>query len=194
MRRLLAGRGALFVERLDAKRSAGDVDHMATALIRGQAIAVFPESWFDREAGLKPLHAGAFLAAAKTGVPVIVSALRWTRHLAWDATVRLRDGAHRRCRCCAAGSPGPFSMPHHELADEPAAQADSSSAPIGNGLSRVVSTDMNPIAGFVLTVKSRRWKTKDPQLSELAGLMNVKEFSLTIVLAEAVGFEPTIQV
>ena len=37
-------------------------------------------------------------------------------------------------------------------------------------------------------------KTKDPQLTELAGLMNVKEFSLTIVLAEAVGFEPTIQV
>jgi hypothetical protein len=30
-------------------------------------------------------------------------------------------------------------------------------------------------------------KTKDPQLSELAGLMNVKDFSLTIVLAEAVG-------
>ena len=31
-------------------------------------------------------------------------------------------------------------------------------------------------------------KTKDPQLTELAGLMNVKDFSLTIVLAEAVGF------
>lgn len=30
-------------------------------------------------------------------------------------------------------------------------------------------------------------KTKDPQLSELAGLMNVKDFSKTIVLAEAVG-------
>lgn len=31
-------------------------------------------------------------------------------------------------------------------------------------------------------------KTKDPRLSELAGLMNVKDFSYTIVLAEAVGF------
>jgi hypothetical protein len=30
--------------------------------------------------------------------------------------------------------------------------------------------------------------TKDPQLSELAGLMNVKDYSKTIVLAEAVGF------
>jgi hypothetical protein len=37
-------------------------------------------------------------------------------------------------------------------------------------------------------------KKKDPQLSEPAGLLNVKDYSLTIVLAEAVGFEPTIQV
>jgi hypothetical protein len=35
-------------------------------------------------------------------------------------------------------------------------------------------------------------KTKDPQLSELAGLMNVKDFSKTIVLAEAVGFVLTV--
>lgn len=119
MRRLLAGLGALFVERFDAKRSAGDVERMATALARGQAIVVFPEGGFDREAGLKPFHAGAFLAAAKAGAPVIVSALRGTRNAlpaetwwprrspvefevgqrlvpssqAWDATMRLRDEA-----------------------------------------------------------------------------------------------------
>ena len=52
----------------------------------------------------------------------------------------------------------------------------------------------NPVAGFVLMLNQDARKTKDPQLSELAGLMNVKDFSLTIVLAEAVGFEPTIQV
>jgi hypothetical protein len=48
--------------------------------------------------------------------------------------------------------------------------------------------------GFVLLLNQEARKTKDPQLSELAGLMNVKDFSKTIVLAEAVGFEPTIQV
>lgn len=31
-------------------------------------------------------------------------------------------------------------------------------------------------------------KTKDPLASQLAGLMNVKDFSKTIILAEAVGF------
>lgn len=36
-------------------------------------------------------------------------------------------------------------------------------------------------------------KTKDPQLSELAGLMNVKDCSKTIVLAEAVGFACMLQ-
>jgi hypothetical protein len=67
-------------------------------------------------------------------------------------------------------------------------------SPIGNGPSRVVSTDTNPVVGFVLMLNREARKTKDPQLSELAGLMNVKDFSITIVLAEAVGFEPTIQV
>lgn len=120
MRRLLTGLGALFVERFDATRSAGDVERMATALGRGHSIVVFPEGGFDRDAGLKPFHAGAFLAAARAGVPVVVSALRGTRNalpaetwwprrspvefevgqrfapssLAWDATVRLRDEAH----------------------------------------------------------------------------------------------------
>ena len=36
-------------------------------------------------------------------------------------------------------------------------------------------------------------KTKDPQLTELTGLMNVKDFSKTIVLAEAVGFAYILQ-
>jgi 1-acyl-sn-glycerol-3-phosphate acyltransferase len=120
MRRLLAGLGALFVERFDARRSADDVGRMATALRRGRSIVVFPEGGFDRDAGLKPFHAGAFLAAARAGVPVVVSALSGTHNVlpaetwwprrspvdftvgqrfvpsspAWDATVRLRDEAH----------------------------------------------------------------------------------------------------
>jgi hypothetical protein len=35
----------------------------------------------------------------------------------------------------------------------------------------------NPVAGFVLMLNQDARKTKDPQLSELAGLMNVKDFS-----------------
>jgi acyl carrier protein len=79
MRRLLTGLGAIFVERFDARRGADDVEHMAAALGRGESIVVFPEGTFDRGAGLNPFHAGAFLAAAKAAVPVVVSGLRGTR-------------------------------------------------------------------------------------------------------------------
>ena len=65
---------------------------------------------------------------------------------------------------------------------------------IDNDSPQIGSNDTNPVVGFVLMLNRDARKTKDPQLTELAGLMNVKEFSLTIVLAEAVGFEPTIQV
>ncbi|HEX9174460.1 MAG TPA: AMP-binding protein [Telluria sp.] len=79
MRRLLTGLGALFVERLDARRGTEDVKRMAAALGRGEAIVVFPEGTFDGDAGLQPFHAGAFLAAAMAQAPLVVSGLRGTR-------------------------------------------------------------------------------------------------------------------
>lgn len=133
MRRLLAGLGAVFVERVDARRGADDVEHMAAALARGEPIVVFPEGTFDRDAGLNPFHAGAFLAAAKAHVPVVVSGLRGTRSALpagtwwphrtpiefevgqvcappapdWASTVRLRD----ECRAAMAVLCGEFAKP-----------------------------------------------------------------------------------
>jgi 1-acyl-sn-glycerol-3-phosphate acyltransferase len=79
MRRLLAGLGALFIERSDVARSTEDVDRMAAALARGENVLVFPEGTFSREAGLKPFHSGAFMAAAKAAAPLTVAGLRGTR-------------------------------------------------------------------------------------------------------------------
>jgi 1-acyl-sn-glycerol-3-phosphate acyltransferase len=79
MRSLMTGLGALFVERFDARRGAEDVERMAEALRGGQSVVVFPEGTFTREAGLKPFHAGAFLAAAKAAAPLVVAGLRGTR-------------------------------------------------------------------------------------------------------------------
>jgi 1-acyl-sn-glycerol-3-phosphate acyltransferase len=79
MRRLLAGLGALFIERFDVGRSTEDVERMAAALARGENIMVFPEGTFSREAGLKPFHSGACMAAAKAAAPVAVAGLRGTR-------------------------------------------------------------------------------------------------------------------
>ncbi|HJW54474.1 MAG TPA: AMP-binding protein [Burkholderiaceae bacterium] len=79
MRILLTGLGAIFIERFDVKRSTEDVDLMVATLQRGDNLLVFPEGGFSREAGLKPFHAGAFVAAAKAGVPVVVTGLRGVR-------------------------------------------------------------------------------------------------------------------
>lgn len=79
MRRLLAGLGTLFIERFDVRRSTEEVNRMAAALAHGENIIVFPEGTFSREAGLKPFHSGAFIAAAKAGAPLAVAGLRGTR-------------------------------------------------------------------------------------------------------------------
>ncbi|MER2623999.1 MAG: AMP-binding protein [Accumulibacter sp.] len=113
--------GTLFVERFEASKSVEDVDGIVAALQRGQHVVIFPEGTFSREAGLKPFRMGAFVAAARAGVPVLVSGLKGTRavlrdrtwmprrgHLAyeigplleptgedWTAAVRLRDATRR---------------------------------------------------------------------------------------------------
>jgi 1-acyl-sn-glycerol-3-phosphate acyltransferase len=119
MGRLLSGVGALLVERADARRSTADVEALAQALRRGENVIVFPEGTFKREPGLLPFHAGAFMAAALAGAPVVPAGLRGTREALragtwrprhsqvslrtgealqphgadWGATVRLRDTA-----------------------------------------------------------------------------------------------------
>ncbi|HJV88555.1 MAG TPA: AMP-binding protein [Noviherbaspirillum sp.] len=79
MRRLLRGLGSIFVERDDPRRGMEDVELIAAALRRGENVIVFPEGTFSREAGLKPFHAGAFVAAARAGAPLVVGGLRGTR-------------------------------------------------------------------------------------------------------------------
>ena len=85
--------GTLFVERFDASRSVEDVEEIVAALGRGQNVVIFPEGTFSREAGLKPLRMGAFVAAARAGVPVLVSGLRGTRAVLRDRTWLPRRGA-----------------------------------------------------------------------------------------------------
>jgi 1-acyl-sn-glycerol-3-phosphate acyltransferase len=133
MRRLLTGVGAVFIERLDARRSQEDVAAIAQALRRGENLLVFPEGTFERYQGIGPFRAGAFAAAQAAGVPLVVAALRGTREALrsgswwprysrialaigpvitpegddWNATVRLRDAA----RDAMAGLSGEFAVP-----------------------------------------------------------------------------------
>jgi 1-acyl-sn-glycerol-3-phosphate acyltransferase len=85
MHAVLSGVGTLFIERFSALKGSEDVEAMVAALSAGTRLIVFPEGTFTREAGLKTFRMGAFLAAARAGVPVLVAGLRGGR-------VALRDG------------------------------------------------------------------------------------------------------
>jgi acyl carrier protein len=88
----LRGLGTLFVERYEAAKSAEDVAEMAARLQEGGSLAIFPEGTFSREAGLKPFRMGAFVAAARAGVPVAVAGLRGIRAILRDKTWQPRHG------------------------------------------------------------------------------------------------------
>lgn len=88
----LRGLGTLFVERYEAAKSAEDVEEAVAALKEGCSLAIFPEGTFSREAGLKPFRMGAFVAAARAGVPVAVAGLRGIRAILRDKTWQPRHG------------------------------------------------------------------------------------------------------
>ncbi len=85
--------GAEFVERFDIKRSVDDANRMAEAVQQGRSLAVFPEGTFVARTGLLPFHLGAFLAAARAGVPVLPIAIRGSRTILPDLTWWPRRGA-----------------------------------------------------------------------------------------------------
>jgi 1-acyl-sn-glycerol-3-phosphate acyltransferase len=71
--------GTEFVERFDTRQSVDDANRFATLIAEGASLAFFPEGTFMRAAGLLPFRLGAFVAAARSGVPVIPVAIRGTR-------------------------------------------------------------------------------------------------------------------
>ncbi|MBI4989652.1 MAG: AMP-binding protein [Rhodocyclales bacterium] len=88
----LRGLGTLFVERYEAAKSAEDVGEIAAKLGQGGSLVIFPEGTFSREAGLKPFRMGAFVAATRAGVPVVVAGLRGIRAILRDKTWQPRHG------------------------------------------------------------------------------------------------------
>jgi 1-acyl-sn-glycerol-3-phosphate acyltransferase len=71
--------GAVFVERLDREASAQESQRVLTAARAGARLVFFAEGTFTRTPGLLPFHLGAFIAACRTGLPVVPVALRGTR-------------------------------------------------------------------------------------------------------------------
>jgi len=92
-RHFLQRLGAEFVERTDLQRSVQDAGRMAEVVQQGRSLAVFPEGTFVARPGLLPFHLGAFLAAARAGVPVVPLAILGDRELLPEGRWWPRPGA-----------------------------------------------------------------------------------------------------
>ncbi|MGZ5104256.1 MAG: AMP-binding protein [Usitatibacter sp.] len=103
LRLVLRAAGAVFVERFDLERSAGDARLLAELAREGEALVFFAEGTFTRAPGLMPFHMGAFVTAAASGAVVVPLALRGTRSVLcpgqWiprRAPIRVEAGEPRR--------------------------------------------------------------------------------------------------
>lgn len=82
--------GVTFVNRSSAKAGALQTRALIRRLQEGESLTVFAEGTFKPEPGLLPFRKGAFLMAARAGVPVVPVAIRGTRRFLGEGRYWLR--------------------------------------------------------------------------------------------------------
>ncbi len=73
--------GSRFVERFRANESSRDARQIVRAAQNGASLTFFPEGTFRLEPGVGRFRAGAFMAAVKSGMPVVPVAISGTREM-----------------------------------------------------------------------------------------------------------------
>lgn len=76
---LLHRLGSQFVDRFDPHASRSDAGKLVRQAVNGSALGIFPEGTFVRTPGIRHFHMGAFRAACRGGLPLVISAIRGTR-------------------------------------------------------------------------------------------------------------------
>jgi acyl carrier protein len=76
---LLRRIGAEFVERFEAQQGIQDTERLLQAVQQGHSLVFFPEGTFLRVPGLQAFHMGAFVVAARAGMPVVPVGVQGTR-------------------------------------------------------------------------------------------------------------------
>ncbi len=76
---LLRRLGSQFVERFDRARSAADARRVLRTATQGHSVVFFPEGTFPDRPGLLKFHLGAFVTAARVGLPLVPAVVRGTR-------------------------------------------------------------------------------------------------------------------
>jgi 1-acyl-sn-glycerol-3-phosphate acyltransferase len=108
---LLRRVGAEFVERFEAQQGIQDTERLRQAVQQGHSLVFFPEGTFLRMPGLQAFHMGAFVVAARAGVPVVPVGVQGTRAILraeqWfprRGMVRVTVGAPVRPQGCDWGA------------------------------------------------------------------------------------------
>ncbi|UXI03256.1 AMP-binding protein [Photobacterium sp. TY1-4] len=84
--------GTEFVERFDVEQGLVDASRIADSATEQQPLVIFPEGTLYRMAGLHEFHMGAFLAAAKAGLPILPVTICGTRSKLRDKSLFPRRG------------------------------------------------------------------------------------------------------
>lgn len=71
--------GHEFVDRHNRSESAKDARRILKAAVGGGSVAFFPEGTFTEKPGLARFHSGAFVTAARAGMPVVPVVIRGAR-------------------------------------------------------------------------------------------------------------------
>jgi len=82
--------GVHFVNRSSVRDSALQMRRLIRSLRQGMSLAIFPEGTFVAEPGLLKFSKGAFVVAAKAGVPVVPAVIHGTRRLYGDGDRLMR--------------------------------------------------------------------------------------------------------
>ncbi len=78
---LLKRIGSEFVDRHSRGGRQRDAKRVVRLAEQGHSLVFFPEGTFDAEVGLKRFHVGAFVAAARGGMPVVPSVIHGARQV-----------------------------------------------------------------------------------------------------------------
>jgi 1-acyl-sn-glycerol-3-phosphate acyltransferase len=73
--------GVTFVNRGSVRAAAQATRELIERIQAGESFTIFPEGTFRAPAALLPFHSGAFMVAARAGVPVVPAVLRGTRSM-----------------------------------------------------------------------------------------------------------------
>jgi 1-acyl-sn-glycerol-3-phosphate acyltransferase len=72
---LLRRLGSEFVDRFNRHQGGVDARRVLKTALSGESLAAFPEGTFTNAVGLHRFHVGAFVAAARAGLPVVPAAI-----------------------------------------------------------------------------------------------------------------------